>query len=340
MAKSADPSSFLTLQMATVDDEAMEQLSQRLLSENCSITALDLSYNAALGKEGLAALARGLSQNTTVSALNLAGCKGITDRAAADFARTLRVDGKGTCKLSKVNFSGCQLGDQFAKQVGACLEPSYPPAGDVLLGSVNLSGCESLTDEGLVAMVKPLAASPSLNSLDLHGCILLTDSGFAQLAKRLRYNISLEYLDLSWCELLSDLTAQRLAEALEENRALKTLRLACCVALTNDGAISLATALQDAHGPRPRQRARPGQTYHARFSRPSPRHKPNAHQAQARRRHCSDGAVGRCGGGRGGGQGAQCDGRGRRGERCGERRVDQSRRHWAGLACEGASSHP
>jgi len=244
MAKSADPSSFLTLQMATVDDEAMEQLSQRLLSENCSITALDLSYNAALGKEGLAALARGLSQNTTVSALNLAGCKGITDRAAADFARTLRVDGKGTCKLSKVNFSGCHLGDQFAKQVGACLEPSYPPAGDVLLGSVNLSGCESLTDEGLVAMVKPLAASPSLNSLDLHGCILLTDSGFAQLAKRLRYNISLEYLDLSWCELLSDLTAQRLAEALEENRALKTLRLACCVALTNDGAISLATALQ------------------------------------------------------------------------------------------------
>jgi len=244
MAKSADPSSFLTLQMATVDDEAMEQLSQRLLSENCSITALDLSYNAALGKEGLAALARGLSQNTTVSALNLAGCKGITDRAAADFARTLRVDGKGTCKLSKVNFSGCHLGDQFAKQVGACLEPSYPPAGDVLLGSVNLSGCESLTDEGLVAMVKPLAASPSLNSLDLHGCILLTDSGFAQLAKRLRYNISLEYLDLSWCELLSDLTAQRLAEALEENRALKTLRLACCVALTDGGAISLATALQ------------------------------------------------------------------------------------------------
>ena len=199
MANNADPSSFLTLQMAAVDDEAMEQLSQRLLSENCSITALDLSYNAALGKEGLVALARGLSQNTTVSALNLAGCKGITDRAAADFARTLRVDGKGTCKLSKVNFSGCHLGDQFAKQVGACLEPSHPPAGDVLLGSVNLSGCESLTDEGLVAMVKPLAASPSLNALDLHGCILLTDSGFAQLAKGLRYNISLEYLDLSWC---------------------------------------------------------------------------------------------------------------------------------------------
>ncbi|MCE2680486.1 MAG: hypothetical protein LW629_08595 [Burkholderiales bacterium] len=95
------------------------------------------------------------------------------------------------------------------------------------LTSLNLSGCDEITDQGL----KDIAGFERLTVLDLSNCTDITDQGLAELP-RLNF---LNVLNLSGCDRITDTGLAHLARL----DALVSLDLSGCFDLTDIGLLSL-----------------------------------------------------------------------------------------------------
>ncbi len=123
--------------------------------------------------------------------------------------------------------------------------------------SLNLSGCEEITDAGLAhlkeltqltdlnlvwchlitdAGLAHLARLTQLTSLNLFGCALITDAGLAHLARLTQ----LTDLNLVWCHLITDAGLAHLAGLAQ----LTSLNLSDCALITDAGLAHLAGLAQ------------------------------------------------------------------------------------------------
>ncbi|XP_054824789.1 F-box protein At3g58530 isoform X2 [Prosopis cineraria] len=94
------------------------------------------------------------------------------------------------------------------------------------LDSLNLNGCQKISDEGVEAIT---SCCPQLKSFSIYWNVRLTDAGLRHLVKNCKGII---YLNISGCKNISDQSLEFVAENYSE---LESLNLTRCIKLTDSG---------------------------------------------------------------------------------------------------------
>lgn len=213
----------------------------RALRTNCSLTYLNLGYNA-IGETGAAAIGEALQSNCNLTHLYLTKNK-IGDRGAEALAKALQSERTFTqfnqLEQSFIEDSGvAELHFTLVKAIhGSCSirvtrlvlnENNICCSGAIALANALLSNStlerlglnsNKIACSGAEALAKALQSNGTLARLDLQGN-KIGDSGATEFAEALNKNYTLTYLDLS-SNLIGELGAQSLARVDQSTCTLK-----------------------------------------------------------------------------------------------------------------------
>ena len=139
-------------------------------------------------------------------------------------------------RLKTLDISHCGIGDQGMKSLASALEMNGS------LEQLDLTGNESVTGIGHMALGESLKRNRRLKTLDISDCGINVQ-GMKSLASALKMNGSLEWLNLSRNHAITAIGHMALGESLKRNRGLKTLNISHCD-IGDKGMMSLASALE------------------------------------------------------------------------------------------------
>jgi len=227
----------------SIDRYSGEELIDRLRSiqnlDEVRLKYIDLSGQASLTSEQLIEI---ITKCPDLESLNLSGCRHITDAAIMAIAyrcpnmkhldltpaRNISSDAieklaRGCPKLCSLNLQRFELDLQTLEYINIPTK-DYNPALLALaehcpdLQSLNLYGCDEVTDDTMIALV---SGCPGLKNLDLSGCKLITDATIYEIAARCR---NLEDLNLTYCNKVSSDAIIALAKGCPELSSLNLER--------------------------------------------------------------------------------------------------------------------
>ncbi|XP_044196299.1 leucine-rich repeat-containing protein 34 isoform X1 [Thunnus albacares] len=213
-----------------ITDEGAGHLADLLQEGNSALNRLDLMFNDIL-TDGAEALAKSLQGNSSLLSLRLSGNK-IGNSGAMHLASTLQVNNT----LQELQLADCDLATQSVMALTIVLKSNKS------LRSVDISRplLFSHQEEWAVHLSEMLAVNSSLVELHL-GKMGMTDSGMERLTEGLQLNHSLRYLDLR-CNRVTRDGVRHLAEVLKKNPSLEVLDLSSN-RIEDEGAVYLSEAV-------------------------------------------------------------------------------------------------
>ena len=235
--------SSLVLSSNGLADETARVMHQLLQIETCTLTSLDLSYNA-INQQSLS---RAIKRNSTLKFLNVKGC-GMSDEALRDIGDFL-LEANCACCLSQIRCDMFEI-EENAQVLDLTARKLSAAAAKLLCGvlkfnttleSVALCGC-SIDGEGAKAMEVALSANRSLNALDLSGNkIHHSNAGVQALTRAVAVNSRLDRITLDGPG--SELSFKELRSMVNLNLSGRRLRILSGAVI---GAVAgLNTALTD-----------------------------------------------------------------------------------------------
>ena len=243
---------YMNLEVSGATDAQMESLAAAL-RDNTSLESVNLSYNTAIRNFGVRLLARGLAATSTVRTLNLAGCTGITDTAAAELLYTLMhgpqpdVPAASTVATPAGGASPGTYAWQRQQAQATTGSASSTPESSPLLPT-RRSRRHSIAT---VTAAQPAAAGRSSFPLGpLSSGLSSSLSATVAVNHSITHsfvNTRLSVLDLSGCTGVGDAFVRELAASLpptpEHTLQLVTVNLSGCRAITDAGLSELARSL-------------------------------------------------------------------------------------------------
>jgi bacterioferritin-associated ferredoxin len=175
----------------------------RMLSLLTTLTSLDLRGCRRVTDKGM----RTLSQLSTLTFLDLSWCEAVTDNGVRSLASLTALTSLNVCRCRGVSDKGLRALAPLTALTN--LNLAYCRVSDeglralaplTALTDLDLSYCDTVSDEGLRAL-SPLTA---LTSLNLTQCDMVTDEGLTALAPL----TALTNLSLSYCHTASDVLAR------------------------------------------------------------------------------------------------------------------------------------
>eukprot|EP01028_Stygiella_incarcerata_P004576 TRINITY_DN2007_c1_g2_i5.p1 TRINITY_DN2007_c1_g2~~TRINITY_DN2007_c1_g2_i5.p1 ORF type:complete len:573 (-),score=126.82 TRINITY_DN2007_c1_g2_i5:169-1887(-) len=204
----------------------------QMLEKNSSLVNLDLSWNDRIGDEGLSQIAKVLETNTSLKALELSWCR-IGSAASIRIAQMLK---KNSFLLILDLSWNRDIEDKGWSRIAEALENNNS------LKTLEICGCTI----GLAASIRiaqMLEKNSRLLNLDISGNESVGDEGWIRIAEALEINTSLDTLNMSSCG-IGSAAAKRIAQMLEKNSSLIKLNLRGNGDIGDEGWFRITKALE------------------------------------------------------------------------------------------------